>query len=230
MAVVPDKAVDKIAFYENHDTPWSANAVAIGTTTSAVSALATQTTAARAAYNAQQEAQNTAKAATLALKSAVNAMGQSGSDIIKSIKTKAATAGDSVYTLAQIPAPATPSPVAPPGTPSNFKVALNGNGSLKLTWKCANPAGSVGTIYQVYRRVAADDAFTYLGGVGTKSITDNTLPAGASAVTYQIQAVRSTAVGAWAQFNVNFGVSGGTGAMTAFVTESAPPPQAKLAA
>jgi hypothetical protein len=46
-------------------------------------------------------------------------------------------------------------------------------------------------------------------------------------VTYQIQAVRSTAVGPWAQFNVNFGVSSG-GAMTASVTEQ--PPSPKLAA
>jgi hypothetical protein len=34
------------------------------------------------------------------------------------------------------------------------------------------------------------------------------VPAGSSQVTYQIQAVRSTAVGPWAQFNVNFGAPG----------------------
>jgi hypothetical protein len=42
-----------------------------------------------------------------------------------------------------------------------------------------------------------------------------------------MQAVRSTAVGEWAQFNVNFGVSGAGGTMTAMVTESVP---AKIAA
>lgn len=230
MPIVPKSIADEIAFFENHNTPWSTNALAIGTTTAAVTALATQTAAARAAYNAQQAAQNAAKAATLTLKGAMDAMGIAGSDIIKSIKTKAATAGDSVYALAEIPAPATPSPVGPPGTPSDFKVALNADGSLKLTWKCTNPGA--GTIYQIYRRVGASGEFTYLGGVGSKSFVDNTLPAGSSAVTYQMQAARSTAVGAWAQFNVNFGV-GGSGATIVSVTEArpaAPATSARIAA
>ncbi len=81
--------------------------------------------------------------------------------------------------------------------------------------------------HQLWRRVGGTGDFAFLAGVGAKKFTDNTVPAGSSQVTYQVQAVRSTAVGEFAQFNVNFGVSGGTGAMTAFVTESAP---AKLAA
>jgi hypothetical protein len=40
-------------------------------------------------------------------------------------------------------------------------------------------------------------------------------------MTYQIQAVRSTSVGPWALFNVNFGVSS-DGAITTSVTEWAP--------
>ncbi|HZZ42414.1 MAG TPA: hypothetical protein VFE58_05720 [Tepidisphaeraceae bacterium] len=106
---------------------------------------------------------------------------------------------------------ATPSPVAPPGTPSRFAVALSAGGALKVSWKCANPAGSAGTIYQVWRRVGATGDFVYLGGSGEKNFTDETLPAGSAAVTYQIQGVRSTSVGPFAQFNVNFGTgTGGT--------------------
>jgi hypothetical protein len=85
-------------------------------------------------------------------------------------------------------------------------------------------------MYQVYRRIgggSGDGAgeFTYLGGSGSKKFVDSTVPAGSSQITYQIQAVRSTAVGAWEQFNVNIGTNTGTGAMTASV-EKAP----KLAA
>ena len=212
MPLIPPSIVDKISFYESRTAPWAANAVAIGTTAGAVTDLTTRTTAARAAFNAQQSAQAAAKAATLSLKMAVGAMGASGSDIILQVRAKAATAGDGVYTLAQIPAPATPSPVGTPGTPTNFSAMLNGNGALLLKWKCANPAGSVGTIYQVWRRIGAPltAEFVYLGGSGTKGFVDGTLPAGSAAVTYQIQAVRSTAVGPWAQFNVNFGVAGGS--------------------
>lgn len=217
MATVPSDTAGKISFYENHTTPWSTNATAIGTTTTAVTDLTTKTTAARAAFNAQFSAQEAAKAATLALHAAVTAMATAGSDIIQSIKTKAATAGDGVYVLAQIPAPATPTPVGPPGTPESFKVELNPDGSLKLTWKCANPAGSSGTTYQVFRKASGESSFTFIGASGTRSFNDTTVPAGSAPITYQIVALRSTASGTAAQFIVNFGV-GGSGEMMASVT------------
>ena len=205
MAVVPKASVDKISFYENHTTPWSTNATAIGTTTVVVTDLTTKTTAARAAYNAQQAAQAAAKAATLTYAAAVAAMGDAGAAIITQIRAKAATAGDGVYALAQIPAPATPTPVGPPGTPTDFGVKLAQNGAVTLTWKCANPAGAGGTMYQVFRRSTATGEFAYVGGSGERRFVDLTIPHGSSSVTYQIQAVRSTSVGPWAQFNVNFG-------------------------
>jgi hypothetical protein len=118
----------------------------------------------------------------------------------------------------------TPSPRGNPGTASNFKVTLNGDGSIDLTFKCNNPAGAQGTMYQIFRRIGAVGEFDYLGGVGERKYHDTTIPAGTATVTYKIQAVRSTAVGAWAVFNVCFGMSDG-GGMTASV-EPAP----KLAA
>lgn len=133
-------------------------------------------------------------------------------------------------TLAEIPAPATPEPKGPPGTPNTMTVTLNGNGSLNLKWKCPNPAGTSGTVYQVYRRVGGTGEFTYLGGSGAKLFVDATVPAGATQLTYQIQAVRSTAIGLWATFNVNFGTNVG-GGVTASVTEAVATTQApKLAA
>lgn len=210
MSVVPKKTVERIQFYEDHTAPWAANAVAIGSTTTLVTDLTTKTTAARAAYDAQQAAQNVAKAATLTLENAMRALSQAGSDIIFQIRAKAGASGNSVYALAQIPAPATPSPVGAPGTPSDFAVELNQDGSIVLKWKCNNPAGSSGTIYQIFRRDSAEGEFNYVGGTGAKKFLDQTIPAGTSSVTYQMQAVRSTQAGAWAQFNVNFGVAGET--------------------
>src|SRR5690606_19205293 len=46
-----------------------------------------------------------------------------------------------------------PSPVPPPGICSNFTVTLNADGTLFLKWKCQNPPGAHGTIYQVWRRI-----------------------------------------------------------------------------
>jgi hypothetical protein len=209
-SILPADNVGRIEWCENHNTPLSTNAVAIGTTAAAVTDLATKTTAARAAFNAQQAAQNAAKAATIDFNLALAAMTAAAAGILKQIKAKAAVAGDSVYALAEIPAPATPSPKPAPGTPTNFTATIGADGALKLKWKCANPKGTSGTIYQVWRRSSPTAEFTYLGGSGTKTFVDPTIPAGATAVTYQIQAVRSTAAGPWAQFNVNFG-AGGTG-------------------
>ncbi|HSV13219.1 MAG TPA: hypothetical protein VLI90_03105 [Tepidisphaeraceae bacterium] len=227
MGLIPDTKIGKIEFCESHVSPFTTNAVAIGTTAPAVTAWSALVTAARAAYTAQQAAQLAAKNATTNLNVAVGAMMDATSSIIKQVRAKADLSGNGVYALASLPVPATPTPVGPPGTPTNFTVSLDQTGVLKLKWKCANPAG--GTIYQVWRRTTPTGEFAYLGGSGTKDFVDATIPAGSSQVTYQIQGVRSTAVGEWAQFNVNFGVgSGGAFATIASVEETTP--TAKLAA
>src|SRR5688572_4375146 len=135
MSLVPSSRIGKVEFYENHMAPWTANAVAIGSSAPEVTALGTKVTAARAAYLAQQEAADAARAATLAFHEAAAAMADAGADVIKKIRAKAATDGNNVYVLAQIPAPATPSPAPPPGTATDFSVQLLQDGSLKLAWK-----------------------------------------------------------------------------------------------
>ena len=70
------------------------------------------------------------------------------------------------------------------------------------------------------RRKIGSGEFQFVGGVGEKKFVDQTVPAGSTTITYQLQAVRSTASGEWAQFNVNFGVS--DGALTALVTDGVP--------
>jgi len=99
-------------------------------------------------------------------------------------------------------------PLCPPGPVSNFKVEINGDGSLTLKWKSDNPTGAAGTMYQVWRRIGAAGAFAYCGGTGAREFVDATVPPGTTSICYQIQAVRSTAVGPWTQFNVNFSTSG----------------------
>lgn len=225
--ILPRKPVDRVTFFESHNPTWATNAVAIGTTTTAVTALTTKTDAARDAYNAQQLAHEEAKAATQTFYDAVLAMTVAGTDIIKQVKAKAATGGNSIYTLALLPVPATPAPVPPPGTPQSFTVDLRADGSLMLKWKCPNPANSNGTIYQVARQLGSGGELSVVGATGNKFYLDQTIPAGAGGapVTYQIVAVRSTMAGDPAQFTVNFGNSGSGGGMTASVA-SAP----KLAA
>ena len=140
-----------------------------------------------------------------------------GADMIQTIKTFAQTTNNpNVYVLAQVPPPAAGGVTPPPGTPFNFTVGLLQNGSLELKWKCSNPSGTVGTIYEVKRSIGSG-AFTFVGATGVKTFTDDSLPAGATPCTYQVTAVRSTARGNPAQFTVNFGI--GVGLTIASVTD-----------
>lgn len=225
MGVVPDNRLGKIEFYEAHLTPWTANAAAIGLTPASVTALGALTTAARSAYNAHVAALEAARAATANFYDKVRSMHNgpaAGADMIQTIKTYAQTKNDpNVYVLAQIPAPAVPGTTPPPGTPFDFTVGLLQNGALELRWKCNNPSGTQGTIYEVMRRSGGGGAFAFAGATGVKLFTDETLPSDSAPVTYQITAVRSTSRGNPAQFIVNFGI-GGPGLTIASVTGGGP--------
>ena len=218
MSVLPQGKVAKIEFAESHVSPWQANAVAIGTTAAAVTAWSAKVTAARDKYQAQQAAYNAAKAATNDFTIALRAMVDATAAIIKQIKTQAALTGDGVYSLAEIPAPATPAPRPAPGLPTSFAAALEGNGALTLKWKCPNPPGAGGTIYQVFRKAEGEADYTYVGGAGSKTFTDTTVPSGSSQLMYMVQGVRSTAVGPFGTFVVTIGTTG-SGQMAATVSE-----------
>lgn len=94
-----------------------------------------------------------------------------------------------------------------PGTPFGFAVTLDPLGPLTLRWRCANPRGTRGTIYQVSRRADGGETL-YLGGVGEKSFTDTSVPPGTHVATYDVQAVRSRSAGESASFTVTFAAGG----------------------
>jgi hypothetical protein len=206
MRVVPKKHGPKIAFYKHRITRWAAHAAQIGTTAADVAELAAVTEEAREALAAQQAAQRVAQSATLRLHLAVEKMGTRGSAIIQQVRVRAATSGDDgVYGLAWIPQPKKRSPIGAPGRPYQFSVTLQPIGWVELRWKCRNARGSVGTMYEVWRRIGGAGALERVGMSGTKRFVDKTVPAGSGVVMYQVRAVRTTAVGEWAQFNVYFG-------------------------
>lgn len=225
MSIVPNTEIGKITFYEAHIGPWTATPTQIGLVAADCTALAALITTARKAWDAQQAAAEAAKAATTAMHNAVRAMHTLGAVDLAKIKAYADVTNDpNVYAKAQIPMPATPAPVGPPGTPFDFTVALEQTGAVTLKWKCNNPSGAAGTVYEVRRRLSATGGggtFDYVGSQGVKSFTDDSIPGGSTALTYQITAIRSTKRGTPGQFNVNFGL-GGDGMMVATVTEAGP--------
>lgn len=213
MRLVPESNVGKIQFYSSRFGPWAERAAEIGADPALVATLAGQTEAARAAYKAQRAAQQAAQAATITMNLAIEEMARTGASIVQQIRAKASTSGDGVYSLASISPPQNGSPIAPPGKPTQFSCALTVIGTLVLKWKCRNPRGAVGTMYHVNRRIG-DGPFQYVGCTGERKFVDATVPAGASALIYQVQGMRSTAVGPIGSHIVNFGTTRAGGVVT----------------
>lgn len=203
MAVIPSDRNGQITFCEQHLTPWTANAAALNLAPADVTALATKTTAARAAFNAALAARQQAKAATEAYYNLVGSMTDKAREMVKVIKTWADTKNDpGVYVLAQIPAPIPPTAGSrtPPGQPTEMRALLNTDGSITLTWKSTNAASSSGGSFVIARRfvptptapnpafvvvgAAAGSGGSELGGARTISFTDTTIPVGVGGMTY----------------------------------------------
>lgn len=210
MPIVPTKVQDFLDFAEQHGTLWNDVYAQIGISTGQASAYKAATITARSVYNDALAADAAKKVAVNLSQNTVRDLREQTADLIALIKGHADNAADPtvVYNAAQLPTPQPPQPAPPPGTPTDFTVALVPEGWLNLGWKCANPPGVAGTIYEVRRRIGSGE-FEFIGAIGVRKLTDNTLPAGSSSVTYQVTAIRGTTRGITGQFLVNFGVGGG---------------------
>lgn len=215
MALVPTRILDALQFCESHYPGWLTNATQIGLTTSSATSFKTATIAARAAYDAHQAALMSARAAGVTAANAISAMRASAGDTVRLIRAFAETQAnpDSVYTIAQIPPPATPSPRPAPEQPRDFTVELVPGGALTLKWKCPNPSGAAGVVYQIKRKLMTESEYTNLGAIGVREFTDETVPSSAAVsggVVYVVQAQRGELYGDESlPFVVTFGIGGG---------------------
>src|SRR5688500_13401041 len=214
MPIVPETRVGKIDFYNVHVPVWAQDPASIGLTGDAVDQLRQLVDEAQAAFVQHLAAEQAALAATQRFHGAVRRMHAGGGGVVggatllQIIKAYAQTTGDDgVYTRASIPAPTKPGrpgSAPAPGRPYRFTVKLHQIGEIELTWKCDNPDGTAGTIYQV-RRAVDDGRLAVLAMVGEKRLLDRTLPPGTKTCTYEVTAVRSTGKGASASYTFQFG-------------------------
>ena len=212
---------------ESFSTKISATPTAYGLTAAQASSYASLNSVYAASYMAAQDPETRTKGQVAAKNTARDNLRIAASDLAKIIDGTPSVTDQQKIDLG-LNVRKIPSPMPPPGTPYQLKVELLPNGSLKLKWKCNNPAGSTGTLYHVYRKVGtAPGEFTFIGGSGARTFVDGTVPSGVPTIVYQVQAARTTAVGDAAEFVVNFGV-GASGSMTASVDES--PSAPKMAA
>jgi hypothetical protein len=209
MRLVPEDNAGKISFFSAHIEAWLARASEIGVALEEVEALRDDLAAAKAADAKQQIAQQAAMSATQRRDNALRTMERRGASVIQKIRAHAAMEGNAVFVAAMIPAPANPSPIAAPGTPYRFEDELE-VGRLRLRWRCRNPRGAAGTMYQLERSIDGGPMAS-LGITGDRSFIDATIPGGTRQVVYKVRAVRSTKVGGAALHTVALSSDGSRG-------------------
>ena len=229
MSVLPESRTDLLQFCEAHASLWAANATGLGINAAKANAFKTTVTAARQAYDDAEKAREAAKAATALSNGQLGLMRTAAAGLIRDIKTYAEQQANPtpIYALAQIPAPAQPSPLPLPGKPTDILVTLLATGAVQISWDAENAAASSGVFFNIYRKLPGANAWVSLGGTsGTTStsrrmtFTDATVPTSAAAagVQYVMQGQRGTAQGLLSDaITVQFGTDtpGGLSVMNA---------------
>jgi hypothetical protein len=204
MAVLPDRIDDRIQWFENRITGWSANASQIGLTSQQCAALSSAIVAARKAFAAAEVARIASKNATLTQKTAYTIMSDLGADALKFIKAYAESqpTPDTVYSLASVPPPAAPSPAGPPAAPTNVVADPNADGTITVKWKGSTANQTFFTIW----RKAGTGTWSQIGSTASKKFIDAQVPGGVSSVRYMLRAQRGTTLSpASEEVIVNFG-------------------------
>ncbi|MGD1917326.1 MAG: hypothetical protein ACFCBV_14225 [Phycisphaerales bacterium] len=191
MATVPNRKQDMITFFATRLPAWQADPAAIGLSAEQVAALGVRLQAAQDAAGVQATKQAEAKAATEASNTEAQSLRGFGGSLINVIRAFAEASDDpSVYSAAQIPAPADPTPAPAPGMPTDITAAIDNAGSIDLAFKAENAQPHTGTVFEIRRKLDTESAFTLIGTSGEKAYSDATIPAGTTSAVYTITARR----------------------------------------
>lgn len=190
MAIVPKSIDAKLGFWFSHNTTWTGIEAAIGLTAPMTAELATLLTAAQDARTAQIAAANAAKAATLAMDTAVAALDTYGATLITAIRVKAGQSAEpaEIYVKAELPVPATPTPAGIPPVPTGVTASIDTDGNVDLAW-----IGSTqyNTSFKVARRLNGESTWTVIDSVVGRKYKDVSVPVGSQSASYKIFALRS---------------------------------------
>ena len=219
MTTVPKTYLGRLQFFEQRLPHWEEDPASIGLQSEDVAALALRVSAARAAFEEMRAIRIAAEGATQTHRLANDAMFETGMGLVETVKAFARRTGDqSVYPEAGLPAPNPPSPTGPPPMPTNLRVRLLPDGSLRLSWQGSTARGGYFSIYRGLEQeggtpaagggagigsasIGSTSAGSTIGGstigglpliasVAAKAFDDRTIPAGTSTVRYLVQARR----------------------------------------
>lgn len=188
MGVLPDSRLAQIEWFEQRLAAWAADPAAIGLTGQQIMDLTPLVTAARAGYNAAQQARADSKSATVTFHSATESLVDTGRDLIRTIKAYAETTDDpNVYVLANVPPPSDPTPAGPPDTPTGVTGSINSDGAVVLRWEGTL---AYSTFFEILRRLEGQTEWTVIDSVGAKRYLDEGVPVGTTSVQYRVRAKR----------------------------------------
>ncbi len=210
--VMPSDKREMVNFGNTHVQPWSLNKVALGILDPDLTAVTAAATNAQKAFDNAETARQASKAATTAFYAAVSTLRDKAGTCVRTIQNKAKATNDpNLYALGQISPPDPRSQNGPPpAQPTDVRAGLNPDGSITLTWKCANPPGVSNVIYFVKRKLNGQTDFTLFDTVGEKTLIDATIPRAAGGASYMITARHGQQSGQTSEtFSVVFGVGGG---------------------
>ena len=205
MRLVPEDKNGKVVFYQSRVSAWIEHAAEIGLDPGELSLMQADIDEAQAKLTAHFEMQIAARAATIGMNEAIETMCTRGARLIAMIRGTAGINGGPVYQLSHLPPPKTPSIMGPPGDPAEFKSSIDQIGWLTLRWKCKNPRGSCGTMYQLRRQLNGEGPFEHLDMVGKKVFIDRGVPLGAKMAVYEVKSIRTTRSGKATRHSVYFG-------------------------
>jgi hypothetical protein len=207
MSTVPSNPDDAILWLEDHLDTWGADPTVVGLSELDITEMQAALDAVIAARSETVATRIAAKTATTDYKNAYKNMRSSTSLRIARIRTYARGTANpaAVYSLAEIPAPATPTEAPPPATPYGFKVSLLEGGSLGFSFKCANPKRVHGVTYRVERQDAPQTPYVFLVNAKDKHFEDDAFPNSATYITYRVTSQTSTKDGVPTYFTVRYG-------------------------
>lgn len=227
MGVIPTAMADEITFGEVHAPIWAAAPTTIGLTATTCTAISAAVSVARKAFTDAQTAREASKAATNNLKVKMTTLHPLLADAVQTIRLFAESTGNpGVYTLANIPAPAAPTPAPPPMQPVQLGAAIIPGGALRISFKATDSAAGGGaTTYLVSRKLSGQSTFTVIGSAGSSRSTDGaslprgfkffddaTLPSGSNNMQYMVQGQRGSSFGMASEvLTVTIGVDSGGG-------------------
>jgi hypothetical protein len=208
MSTIPKSYPDAIDWTTTHLANWPADPTEIGLDAARILELTQRKDLAAAALAHALQLDGQKKAAFEAYHTKARSMRDYASQSVGIIRSfaRASDNPEAIYTLAQIPAPAGPTPAPAPGVPYKFETRLIQGGSLEVTFECDNE-GSSAVNYEVRRRDGGGQGapYAFVLNAGERRFVDDTIPNGTGTVSYQIVGFRTNTRGEPAYFTVVFG-------------------------